>query len=162
MMGKLEYWRQIVDDIEAMTWHPYLDCDDLDDDDIELGFLSDLMYLIGKSPRVLERFLFHRVYRQYGIVQCMPQRVAHYRWRQIDVPDWGPSLPYGALVEGYHALQPSTWDVRREIVEAPITPEYGEYLALHPPPHITILDEPAPIPATAPAVAPAGGVQVGQ
>lgn len=79
-MGKLEYWRRIVDDIEAVTWRPYLDCDAWDDDDIELGFLSDSMYLIGKSPRVLERFLFRRVYRQYGIVQCMLLGVAHYGW----------------------------------------------------------------------------------
>lgn len=93
---------------------------------------------------------------------------------RIDVPDWGPSLPYGALVEGYRALQPSAWEVRRDIVEEPITPEYGEYLALHPPPWITILDEPAPVPAAVPVVAPAaapaaapavalaGGIQVGQ
>lgn len=78
MMGKLDYWRWVLDDVETVTWRPYLDCDDWDEDDIELGYLVNLMYLIRKSSKILERFLFPRIYRQYGIVQCMPQGVAHY------------------------------------------------------------------------------------
>lgn len=49
ILGKLEYWRRVIDDIKFVTWHPYLDCKNEDEDDIQLPFLFQSMILTGQT-----------------------------------------------------------------------------------------------------------------
>lgn len=76
----------------------------------------------------------------------MPQGVAHYADCQLDSIEWGPSMSYDVVVQEYQFLQMSEWDICPDIIEPPITIDNAEYMALHPFPCITILDEPAPLP----------------
>lgn len=64
----------------------------------------------------------------------------------MDSIDWGPGISYDAVVQEFQALQPYIWDIRSNIVEAPVIVDYAEYLVLHPFPRITIPDEPTPLP----------------
>lgn len=48
-LGKLEHWRRFLDDVDVITWKPYLYCEHWDDDDTEMPYLYQSMFLIGKT-----------------------------------------------------------------------------------------------------------------
>lgn len=38
-LGKLEWWRQALDDLDAMIWRPYLECEPWEDDTEALPYV---------------------------------------------------------------------------------------------------------------------------
>ncbi|GLJ50602.1 hypothetical protein SUGI_1078020 [Cryptomeria japonica] len=72
-IGRLEHWRQVIDDIDVIIWRPYLGCEEWEDDAVELPYTFRSRYLIGRMPYVLERQLVDRVCKQFGRIQRMPR-----------------------------------------------------------------------------------------
>lgn len=71
-LGKVDYWRRLLDDMDIVVWRLYLDCKPWNTDDIEMPYVCILRFLIGKTPFILERFLALQVQRQFGFTQGMP------------------------------------------------------------------------------------------
>lgn len=42
----------MIDDIDSVIWRPYLDCEEWEEDDIELPYVFRSMYLIRKTPYI--------------------------------------------------------------------------------------------------------------
>lgn len=66
----MEYWRRTLDDLESLVWWPYVDCEQWLDDDIEMPFLCQSIYLIGWTYFIIERFMLLRVLSMVGFRGC--------------------------------------------------------------------------------------------
>lgn len=65
-IGRLEHWHRVIDEIDIVIWRPYCDCEQWEDDAVDLPYTFRSRYLIGQTPYVLERQLVDRVCRQFG------------------------------------------------------------------------------------------------
>lgn len=71
-IGRLDYWHRVIDDLDNVVWRSYQECEEWEDDVVELPYVFRSRYLIGWMPYVLERQLVDRVGRQFGGIQWMP------------------------------------------------------------------------------------------
>lgn len=62
-IGRLEYWCRVIDEIDSVVWRSYQDCEEWEDDAMELPHVFRSRYLIGQTPYVIERQLIDRVCR---------------------------------------------------------------------------------------------------
>lgn len=53
----------MIDEIDSVVWRTYLDCEEWEDDVVELSYVFQSRYLIGWTPYIIERQLIDRVYR---------------------------------------------------------------------------------------------------
>lgn len=98
-LGKTEYWRQILDDMDEVIWRPYRFIEPWVEDDDEMVYFFSPRFLLGWVTYVLERFCFRRVVRQFGRWQGIPQGTAHYARVQSERAVWGLTLEYEACLE---------------------------------------------------------------
>lgn len=64
-IGKLDYWRQVIDDNDNVIWRLYLDCEAEEEDVTNLLFCFRRRYLIGQTSYILDRHLIDRVCTQF-------------------------------------------------------------------------------------------------
>lgn len=62
-LGKLEWWRRALDDLDAVIWRAYLECEPWDDDAEALPYVFMARFLIGRISYHVERQVPKRVLR---------------------------------------------------------------------------------------------------
>lgn len=65
-LGKLEFWRQALDDLDTVISRAYIECEPWDDDVEALPYVFMTRFLIGHTSYLLERQVPGRVMRQFG------------------------------------------------------------------------------------------------
>lgn len=53
-LGKTEYWRHMLDDIDEAIWRPYMFTKPWVEDDEKMVYFFGLRYLLGRVPGVIE------------------------------------------------------------------------------------------------------------
>lgn len=46
-IGRLEYWHRVIDEIDSVVWRSYRECEEWEDDAVELPYVFRRRYLIG-------------------------------------------------------------------------------------------------------------------
>ena len=77
-LGKIEYWRQMLDDIDEVVWRPYRFIEPWAEDDNEMVYFFSLRYFLGRVPSVIKQFCFKQMVRQFGRWQGMVHGITHY------------------------------------------------------------------------------------
>lgn len=62
-LGKLEYWRRALDELDIVIWHPYRGCKQWEDNAEMMPSVFMGWFLIGRTTYVIERHLSGRVMR---------------------------------------------------------------------------------------------------
>lgn len=93
-LGKLEFWRRALDDLDTVIWRPYLECEPWEDDVEALPYVFMTFFLIGHKSYTVERQLLGRVMRQFGRRQGVLRGSGEYAWVLRERWQWGLVLPY--------------------------------------------------------------------
>lgn len=62
-IDRLEHWRRVINEIDTVIWRSYRECEQWEDDVVDLPYTFESRYLIGQTPYVLERQLVDKVCR---------------------------------------------------------------------------------------------------
>lgn len=77
-LGKLDFWRQALDDLDIVIWRPYIKCEPWEDDVEALPYVFMTQYFIGHTSYLVERQVPGRVMRQFGWRKGLPRGLGEY------------------------------------------------------------------------------------
>lgn len=117
----------MIDEIDSLVWRPYLDCEEWEDDAVDLPYVFRSRYLIGRTPYVIEQQLIDKVCRQFGRIQQMPRGSGMYARTMRDQVHLGPLLSYDHTVTHMVEMVPFPWDIWVDVEDAGMDAEYTAY-----------------------------------
>lgn len=92
-------------------WRPYRLCEPWPEDGFEVPYLFLSRFLLGRTPYVVERFILPWVYRQFGHVQPMLQRMIVYTRVHKERTNWGLTLDFAIARAEFYSLPFCIWNM---------------------------------------------------
>lgn len=122
-LGKIDFWRQQLDDLIAIVWRPYRSLEPWDDWWLVHRDLFVMHPLIGRSHTIVDWFIVSRVMRQYGRPQGISQEFTAYaRYADEERQGWSPRLSYALAMQELTSLQCLRWDYMDDVADARVLP----------------------------------------
>lgn len=132
----------MIDEIDNVVWRPYRDCEEWEDDAVELPYVFQSRYLIGSTPYIIEKHLIERVCSQFERIHRIPWGSRMYAQTVRDQVHLRPLLLYDQAMTQMLEMVPMPWDIWVDVEDAGMDARYTAYWVEHLFPRLTDPGEP--------------------